>query len=186
MKKHYALTRTDGGASIMEIVPHAVRIKGVVFPVIYKAGTLVVLLETGEGGFVPDNAELIYATPAECLAKWTPARRAEVVSVREIALSDCPTDRVFRNAWKDGGTKIEIDMPKAREIKRDDLRQLRAPLMVDLDVAYMRADEAGDVVEKRRIAAKKQALRDVPADPAIDAAATPEALKAVAPVALTR
>ena len=181
MKKHYALTRTDGGVSIMEIVPHAVRINGVVVPARYKAGTLSVLTENGEWGSVPADAELIYATVSECLAKWTPARRGEIVSVREIALADCPTDRVFRNAWKDGGSKIEIDMQKAREIKRDDLRQLRAPLLADLDVAYMRADEVGDAIEKQRIAAKKQALRDVTADPMIDAATTPEQLKAVWP-----
>ena len=50
-----------------------------------------------------------------------------------------------------------------------------------LDVEYQHADERGDVAEKARIAAKKQALRDVTADPAIEAAQTPEALKAVWP-----
>jgi hypothetical protein len=53
-----------------------------------------------------------------------------------------------------------------------------------LDTAYMRADEVGDQQEKRRIATQKQALRDVTADPRIDAAATPEELKAVIPDAL--
>ena len=48
----------------------------------------------------------------------------------------------------------------------------------------MQADEAGDVAAKAVIAVKKRALRDVTDDPAIAAATTPEALKAVVPAAL--
>ena len=50
---------------------------------------------------------------------------------------------------------IKVNMEKAREIKRDQLR-----------------------------AERKQQLRDVTADPAIDAATTPDELKAVWPEAL--
>ena len=85
--------------------------------------------------------------------------------------------RVFRDAWKDDGTnKPGVDMPKAREIHRRRLRKLRAPLLEALDTDYMRADEAGDNQRKKEIAARKQALRDVTADPAIEAAQTPEEL----------
>jgi hypothetical protein len=97
---------------------------------------------------------------------------------------DESTDRYFRNAWKDGGDKPGVDMPKAREIHRDKLRVMRLRPLEALDTAYMRADEVGDQQEKRRIATQKQALRDVTADPRIDAAATPEELKAVIPDAL--
>jgi hypothetical protein len=45
----------------------------------------------------------------------------------------------------------------------------------------MRAQEQGDQAKADEIAAKKQALRDVTADPAIDAATTPDELKAVRP-----
>lgn len=92
-----------------------------------------------------------------------------------------PSDRTFRNAWK---ADLTVDMPVAREIHRDRLRAMRAPLMASLDTEYMRADELGDTTEKQRIAARKQALRDVTADPAIEAAGTPEALKAAIPAAL--
>ena len=108
-----------------------------------------------------------------------------VAGWRLIDEADIPADRYFRNAWKDTGAKLDVDMPKAREIHREHLRARRAPLLAALDTEYMRADEAADVPEKRRIAAKKQALRDVTADPRIDAATTPEALKAVVPAALT-
>jgi len=74
---------------------------------------------------------------------------------------------------------ITVDMNKAREIKRDQLRAERKPILEALDVAYMRAQEAGDTAKQDAIAADKQALRDATADPAIDAATTPDELKAV-------
>lgn len=95
-----------------------------------------------------------------------------------------PTDRTFRNAWKESGAGIAVDLPKAREIHRNKLRGLRKPKMDALDIAYMRADELGDTTEKQRIAVLKQALRDVTADPAILTASTPEELKAVLPAVL--
>jgi hypothetical protein len=92
---------------------------------------------------------------------------------------DESTDRTFRNAWKHTGRgKPDVDMPKAREIHREHLRRLRAPILEDLDVAYVRADEQNNAREKSRIAARKQELRDVTAHSAIDDAQTPEQLKA--------
>jgi hypothetical protein len=43
---------------------------------------------------------------------------------------------------------------------------------------------AGDTAKQQEIAAKKQSLRDVTVDPVIDAATTPDELKAVRPSAL--
>jgi hypothetical protein len=95
------------------------------------------------------------------------------------------TDRTFRGAWKDAGRgKPDVDMPKAREIHRNSLRDMRAPILEKLDTDYLRADEAGDQQAKKQVAAKKQALRDITADPRIEAAQTPEELKAVLPDAL--
>ena len=79
---------------------------------------------------------------------------------------------------------IKVNMTKARKIKRDQLRAERKPLLEQLDVEFMRAQEQGDQTKADEIAAKKQALRDVTDDPAIDAATTPEELKAVRPAAL--
>ena len=79
---------------------------------------------------------------------------------------------------------IKVTMTKARDIKRDQLRAERKPLLEQLDVEFMRAQEQGDQAKADEIAAKKQALRDVTDDPAIDAATTPEELKAVRPSAL--
>lgn len=96
---------------------------------------------------------------------------------RRCTLGDFPADPTFRNAWVDTGKAVSVDMPKAREIHRANLRVIRAPMLAALDVAYQRADERGDMAEKAAVAAKKQALRDVTADPSIDAAMTPEQLK---------
>ena len=109
---------------------------------------------------------------------------ADAIDPRVVDESAIPTDRTFRNAWKAGGGGIEHDMEKAREIHRDRLRVTRAPLLAALDVAYQRADEAGDASAKKVIAEKKQALRDATRDPVIDAAADVGALKAAIPAVL--
>ena len=79
---------------------------------------------------------------------------------------------------------IKVNMDKAVEIKKDMIRAERAPKLESLDVAFMRAVEAGDAEKQAEIAAKKQALRDATNDPVINAAQTPEELKAAVPAAL--
>lgn len=109
---------------------------------------------------------------------WQGGQRAVSWRIVPDDMLDEATDRTFRNAWKDGGgNKPEVDMPKAREIQRDRLRAVRDPLLAALDLEYMRADESGDQQGKKAIAARKQVLRDVTADPSIEAAATPDELK---------
>lgn len=56
---------------------------------------------------------------------------------------------------------IRINIDKAKAIKLDQLRAERAPKLAALDVAFMRAVEQGDTAAQSRIAAEKQALRDV-------------------------
>ena len=119
----------------------------------------------------------------DILAKLHPDNASQVTRYREVKRETIPQERRFRGAWRDRG-RVAVDMPAAREIHREHLRVLRAPKLAALDTAYMRADEARDQAAKTRIAAEKQALRDVTADPAIEAAKTPEALAAVLPAAL--
>ena len=76
---------------------------------------------------------------------------------------------------------ITVNMTKAREIKRDQVRAERMPLLEQLDVEFMRTQEQGDQTKADEIASEKQALRDVTDHPAIDAATTPDELKAVRP-----
>jgi len=79
---------------------------------------------------------------------------------------------------------INVNMDKAREIKKDMIRAERNPKLAALDVDFMRAVESGDTEAQATIAAQKQALRDATDDPAIASATTPDELKAVVPVAL--
>ena len=76
---------------------------------------------------------------------------------------------------------ISIDMEVARDIWRDKIRAARIPALASLDVEYQRADELSDAELKAAIAQRKQALRDAPADPRIDAATTTSELQAVWP-----
>ena len=71
---------------------------------------------------------------------------------------------------------ININMTKARDIHRDKVRQARNPLLALKDVEFQRALETG--ADTAAIVAAKQALRDAPASAAIDAATTPDELKA--------
>lgn len=75
---------------------------------------------------------------------------------------------------------ITIDMVKARAIWRERIRAARD--FASLDVQFQRALERG--ADTAAIVAAKQALRDAPADPRIDAATTLDALKAVWPACL--
>ena len=68
-----------------------------------------------------------------------------------------------------------IDMTKAKEIHRDNIRYAREPLLAALDIEFQRALEAG--TSTTDIVAKKQALRDAPADSAIASASNADALK---------
>ena len=97
--------------------------------------------------------------------------------VRDASSITAPTDRTFRGAWQFSGNAVDIDMAAARDIHRDNLRQARKPLLDALDVDYMKALEQGG--DTAAIAAQKQVLRDVTADARIDAAATPDELKAL-------
>lgn len=110
------------------------------------------------------------------------AKRVEgYVSHRQVQDKELPTDRTFRDAWVDDDVKINVNMPKAREIHMNHLRQKRAKLMPELDVAYLEADEINDTLTKKAIATRKKALRDMPQTYDLSTAQTPEELKAMIP-----
>ena len=68
-----------------------------------------------------------------------------------------------------------VDMAKAREIHKDKIRVARKPLLEALDVEFQKAQETG--ASTTDIVAKKNALRDAPADSGIAAASDTDALK---------
>tara|TARA_R100000278_G_scaffold94489_1_gene72140 strand:- start:851 stop:1111 length:261 start_codon:yes stop_codon:yes gene_type:complete len=69
-----------------------------------------------------------------------------------------------------------IDMAKAKELHKNNIRSARTEKLAELDVEFQRALEAS--ADTSAIVTKKQALRDAPADSAIDAATDEAALKA--------
>jgi hypothetical protein len=73
-------------------------------------------------------------------------------------------------------------MSAAKDIWRNKIRSAREPEFAKLDADFMKALETG--ASTSTIVSQKQALRDAPADPAIQAATTPEELKNVQPAGL--
>ena len=69
-----------------------------------------------------------------------------------------------------------VDMAKAREIHKAKIREARPPKLAELDIEFQKALETG--ASTTDIVAKKQALRDAPADSGIAAASDADALKA--------
>ena len=69
-----------------------------------------------------------------------------------------------------------VNMAKAREIHKTNIRNARTPKLAELDIEFQKALETG--ASTTDIVAKKQALRDAPADSGIAAASDADALKA--------
>ena len=96
----------------------------------------------------------------------------------DASTATVPNDRHFRGAWSLDGTVISEDMTAAKVIFKDKIREVRAPLLAEEDVVYMKALEADDASAKSASVTKKAALRDAPAASAIDSADTIAKLKA--------
>lgn len=115
------------------------------------------------------------------VAQWSESERATVASWRVIPTDAIPADRTFRGAWTDvtDDASIDFDMEKCREIWKERMRVARAPKLEALDVKFQIALENAEPTTD--IVAIKRELRDVTADPGIEAALTPDDLKAVWP-----
>ena len=71
---------------------------------------------------------------------------------------------------------IKIDMAKAKEIHKTNIRAAREPKLVALDIEFQKALETS--ADTTSIVSKKKALRDAPANTSIEAAKTEAELKA--------
>jgi hypothetical protein len=94
------------------------------------------------------------------------------VPYRIVNDDEVPSDRTFRNAWKED---LTVDMPKSVNITKERLRAERTPLLTALDVQYQRAQEDGR--DTTIIISEKQRLRDV--TKLADKATTLDELKAL-------
>lgn len=171
-----AITRVDGGLTVLRVIENEY---GPYVPPVLPEPALAqpndrVLLRHVD--VTPEYVEALIARHVQGGA-WTGGQLP--VSWRFVPNDFVEAeDRTYRDAWKDGGgARPDHDMPKAREIHRAKLRKLRAPLLEQLDVEYQRADEVNDQVTKGDVAARKQVLRDLTDDPAIEVAQTAADLK---------
>jgi len=124
----------------------------------------------------------------ECLDKVLASYEAEfgvAVTAIECPIVDLAPIRVFRSAWKVEAGVVDVDMPKARGIQMDKIREVRNKELAKKDIEFMRAIEDGDTDVQATIKAKKQELRDIPQtfDLTTD---TPEELKAKWPEGLPK
>ena len=71
---------------------------------------------------------------------------------------------------------IKIDMTKAKEIHKTNIRAARQTKLAALDIEFQKALETSS--DTAAIVSKKQALRDAPADSSIGSATTEAELKA--------
>ena len=72
---------------------------------------------------------------------------------------------------------ITINLTKAKDIAKDNLRKKRTPVLATLDVQFMRAVETGNTSQQTAIAEQKQELRDITTHSSITGAATVDGLK---------
>jgi hypothetical protein len=82
-------------------------------------------------------------------------------STEYIDVTETYEDDYFYEAFKISNQKLVIDPVKAQEVQRNAWRAARAEKFPILDQQFMIALEKNDTAELARIAAAKQALRDV-------------------------
>lgn len=135
------------------------------------------------------NQRIIYSTP-EGVAVIVPAPECGL-TIEEIAAKDVPdgvpyeivttddipADRTFRNAWVMGDCCVEHDLPRCKEIAHDRRRAARSQEFAPLDEQIAKQIPG---IDAKKVEAERQKIRDHYAamQDAIDAAATPDEMKA--------
>lgn len=85
-------------------------------------------------------------------------------------------DKTFRNAFKHGGgRRVDVDMPKAKELTHEKRRDKRAAEFAPLDTEVTIPAKAQEAEAKRQAIRDKYAVIQIQ----IDACSTPEQLKAI-------
>lgn len=73
---------------------------------------------------------------------------------------------------------IKINLDKAKEIHKENLRRVRRKEFETLDIEFMRAVELGDTEKQAELAQKKQVLRDLTKAEELETASSVEEIKA--------
>ena len=97
--------------------------------------------------------------------------------------NEIPSDRTFRGAWVLNAGVISHDMKKAKEIKRNMIREQRKAKFTALDneinKELVNAITTGDNTLILELEGKRKVLRDAPAMPEIESAETIEDLAVI-------
>jgi len=111
----------------------------------------------------------------------------DAVKVKIIDVFSETESNFFSAVYITDDNEIKVDMPKARVIHMDRIREGRVTVFNGLDRDYMKAHEANDTTELTNIATTKQALRDLPVtfDATLEQCTTPEELADAWPTELT-
>jgi hypothetical protein len=127
---------------------------------------------------------IIYPTPEGSVAVIIPTESVELalkdvpsgVPYEIVDASAIPSDRTFRNAWKTNGKRVEVDLPKAKEIAHSIRRARRAEEFAPYDEVIAKQIPGADAANAE---AARQAVRDKYAamQNAIDLANTPKDIK---------
>lgn len=95
----------------------------------------------------------------EILEKLSPLENKYTI----IDEKELPTDYTYYSAWlyDNVNETVSIDIEKAKEIQKDNIRMIRKKFLEEQDVIFMRAIETGDTLAQQSSAIRKQELRDL-------------------------
>lgn len=96
--------------------------------------------------------------------------------------TEVPTDRTFRDAWEQDANKaVKVNMPKARIIHMDRIRQERNEKLKKVSVSDEKPVPEIETIFVNERKAELEKLRDIPQTFDLEQFTTPEALKAAWP-----
>ena len=108
-------------------------------------------------------------------------------NVQRIEVEEVPTNRAFRDAWRqDVAGKIETDMPLARDIHMQKIRNARVGNMHELDIQWNKHTGQGNTTAAAAVESQRQELRDLPETFDLSVHTTPEELYDAWPAIITR
>lgn len=131
--------------------------------------------------------KIVYTNGGDVVTNFIDTRQSDQVYINRFVSRGFPDavvidssnfpDSNYRDAWELSGSTITVDMTNAKEIHRDKLRSERETCFEICDKLFLEAFSQGK--DLTTIKARQQYLRDLPSDPAIDAATTTTELSAV-------
>ena len=174
---HIVWSRPDGGVSITSLSAEA--LKMMAWARANQTSSDVVVLQ--RVSWIKYNVGLDEHEHEAVLKRKAPQTASFVCIGHDLLV---PQDKTFSGAWVISGGVIVHDMTKCRAIHKDRIRALRKPKFEYWDAEWMKFTAKNDPALAANAEAKRQELRDAPTYPAIEAATTPEELKAAIPPCL--